>query len=117
MSTELTNVATANAAFVNRFLTTPTTWSFSASGNGSSEAVFSNDPLQLVANGTFGGGTVTLQSSIDGGTTWNTVSGISITSSGAAPQLIYASWGELFRAVLTGGTSPSLTVYLQEVGN
>lgn len=92
-------------------------WSFAASGNGASTISYVLRPMQLTANGTFGGGTVTLESSIDGGTTWNTVSGISITSSGVAPQLIYASWGELFRAVLTGGTSPSLTVYLQEVGN
>lgn len=91
------------------------TWDFTASGNGTGQAVNASNPLQFEARGTFGGGTVTLESSLDGGTSWFPVSGVSLTAAGRANQLIYASWGEVFRAVLTGATSPTVTAQLVEV--
>lgn len=91
-------------------------WSFAASGNGTAAVMRQLRPMELVAYGTWGSGTLTLQFSPDGGTTWITVSGVSLTANGYVGNII-ASQGDQVRAVLTGATSPSLTVILREVQN
>lgn len=90
------------------------TWTFAASGNGETSSNLHSRTLELVAFGTWGGGTLTLEYTVDGGTTWIALSGLSMTANGTTGDIRAAS-GTLFRPVLTGSTSPALTVILQEV--
>ncbi len=63
----------------------------------------------LYLAGTFGGGTVTLEASPDGGTTWVVVDGSAWTS--AVVANIEFRWTAL-RLTLTGATSPSITWWM-----
>ena len=91
-------------------------FSFTANGTslpfvllGGAEYLFApnNFDVALQAIGTFGSGTVALEASPDGGTTWYRVStltanGMNVVNTGLTDTL--------FRINLTGATSPSLTV-------
>lgn len=96
------------------------TWSFSADGNGTGVTVNHTQPLEVVAYGsTFGGGTVTAQFSPNGGTTWITLkdllgSNVSLTANDAKGP-IKLTPGDMFRPVLSGSSSPSITVELRTV--
>jgi len=89
-------------------------WTFAADGNGSAQVLTHTRIMQLDAQGTFGGGTITAQFSTDGGTTWRPVNGVSLTSNNSASVILYAVQGDQFRPVLTGSTAPSVTVVLRE---
>lgn len=91
------------------------TWSFSADGNGSWVAFQHTRELGFSGQGTWGGGTVTLQYSNDGGTTAITVADVSLAANGTHAGTIRASYGTLFRPVLAGATSPNLKITLGEV--
>ena len=69
-----------------------------------------NGPVQLSANGDdFGGGTVLLATSPDGGTTWFWT-GLTLTSNGSTFGSVVA---DTWRLVLEGSTSPSnVTAFL-----
>jgi hypothetical protein len=97
-------------------MTVGISWDFTASGNGTGQDIFPDKPLQFEARGTFGSGTITLESSLNNGTTWIAIPGISLTATGRPNKLIYAAWGERFRAVLTGATNPVITAQLVQVG-
>lgn len=63
----------------------------------------------LFAQGSFGGGTLTVEFTLDGGTTWTAVSGVSLTAAGndaidVGPVIL--------RVKLAGATNPSITVRL-----
>ena len=74
--------------------------------NGSSGS--QNVPLQgdylFFASGTWGGGTLTLQASPDGGTTWYTVA----TLSANGRSKVFLGTGEIVRVTLSGATTPTL---------
>jgi hypothetical protein len=100
----------------------PAVWSFSANATTPIFTVPSNEQslvtdMLVVASGTWGSGTLTLQTSPDGGATWfNAAAGI--TANGViafgsplvVPQATAALTQRLFRLVLSGATSPSLAV-------
>lgn len=98
---------------------TVASWTFSADGNGDGVIVTPKSEMQLVISGTIGSGTVTFQVSFDGGSTWLSVRDSSGTAISFTATGVYggfrASQGEMIRAVLTGSTSPTLTVELREV--
>lgn len=82
----------------------------------SMRCIFPNGRGQFSAWGTFGGGTVTLQFSPDGGTTWvnatdSNGNAISFTAGRAIP--IKCPHGELLQCVLSGATSPSINAKMQ----
>lgn len=87
-------------------------WTFSADGNGASQQLNHRNAFDIDAWGTWGSGTLTVQYSPDNGTTWITVSGVSLTANGSATM--GGVPGDLFRPVLAGATNPSLTVKLRE---
>ena len=89
-------------------------WKFTADGNGTGQQISQVFPLELEAVGTFGSGTVTLEQLGNDGATWYAISGVSISADGTAGVLRLAPQCT-FRAVLSGSTSPDLTVTLQEV--
>lgn len=68
--------------------------------------------LYVGANATWGGGTLTLTQSFDGGTTWLTVPNVSATA-GVANQVLgryTVIGGGQIRATLAGATTPSLDI-------
>lgn len=86
------------------------------SANGSTSS-FTSDALDneitvyLGSSATWGSGTLVLQASFNGGTTWINVPNASWTSGSASTQLAKVSaYGSLFRFTLSGATSPSLAV-------
>lgn len=98
-------------------MTNSALWTFSADGNGDWVRFSGHTkPLQLVATSTdWGGGTITLEASFDGGSTSYSVAGVSMTANGAIGEL-RLSVGESVRAVLSGATSPAeIKVKLVEV--
>lgn len=68
-----------------------------------------SETIIVVASGTFGSGTVTLQVSPDGGTTWVTT-GKTLTADGSVFQDFPA--GSRLRVALTGATGPDLDVWI-----
>jgi len=62
----------------------------------------------VFAYGTFGGGTLELQASPDGGTTWITIPGTTFTNNGIGNFQINLDC--LVRATLSGSTAPNLNV-------
>lgn len=88
------------------------TWTFAADGNGTAFVLTHRSPFEMVCYGTFGSGTVTAQFSPDGGTTWIDVAGVSVAANGKV--VLGGAPGDSFRPVLTGSSSPSLTVVLRE---
>ena len=65
--------------------------------------------FSLYADGTFGGGTVKLQASPDGGTTWFDVPSASLTVKGVVGGTVY---GQRLRLDLSGATAPTLSAWL-----
>lgn len=70
----------------------------------------------VFASGTFGGGSVTLQLSIDGGVTWFTATdetglAVSLVTAGA---FSFSVGSCKVRGVLAGATSPSIKISIQE---
>lgn len=63
--------------------------------------------VEIRAFGTFGGTTLTVQTSHDGGTTW-IESGVTFTAAGV--DYLYIVRGDQVRVTATGGTSISVTV-------
>lgn len=63
--------------------------------------------VEIRAYGTFGGTTLTVQTSHDGGTTW-VDSGVSITA--AAVDYLYIVRGDQVRVTATGGSGISVTI-------
>lgn len=62
------------------------------------------------AAATFGGGTLTLYTSFDGGTTWVAVTSGAWTSGTGLLAAALRGYGKYIRLTLAGATSPSLTV-------
>lgn len=89
-------------------------WNFAADGTGASVVFQGTNPFQIEASGTFGGGTVVVNSSLDGGTTFIPLDGASFTANGRTGAFL-ATRGEIFQAVLSGATGPDLNVYIYEV--
>lgn len=79
--------------------------SAAAAGTGSSVQARLLTPWSYFVHGTFSGATVTIELSYDN-TNWFDA-GISVTAAGMGTVERYAPYA---RAVITGGTSPSLTV-------
>jgi hypothetical protein len=80
-----------------------------ADGNGVSFAT-NERPMTIIGQGTWGGGTGTLQVSADGGTTWVPMSPtVALTANGAVQATLPR--GLFFRIALTGSTNPSLKFY------
>jgi hypothetical protein len=65
---------------------------------------------EIRATGTWGGTTITVQTSSDGGTTWIDT-GVSLTANGTDYAYIVA--GDLVRVTATGGTGISLTIRIR----
>ena len=82
-----------------------------ASDNASSAAYRkgTDEPVVLVAEGTWGGGTLTLQITPDGGTTWVTT-GKTLTANGTVTFDCPA--GLQFRATLAGATGGSIDAWI-----
>lgn len=83
----------------------------SVDGN-SSEVAWGGGLGTLVAEGTFGTGTVALQVSIDEGTTWITYTGSGMTSSEVEQFQIGPC---MLRANLAGATSPTIRVRIGRI--
>lgn len=66
--------------------------------------------VEIRATGTWGGTTITVQTSSDGGTTWIDA-GVSLTANGS--DYAYVVAGDLVRVTATGGTGISLTVLIR----
>jgi hypothetical protein len=108
MSTELTNAATQNALMANKFIpyTDQISATFTADANSSILAWIGGNGY-FTAQGAFGGGTVTLQFSTDGGTTWSAVGSqttLAAHGGGSFENLPKCS----LRVNLAGSTTPSI---------
>jgi hypothetical protein len=88
-------------------------WTFSANGNGAWHVLNRGAPISADVFGTFGSGTVTFEYTPDNETTAIAVTGVSITANGTTGALGYVP-GNKIRPVLTGSTSPTLTINLSE---
>lgn len=89
---------------------TPTQLFTNQAANGASSAITSaGEYMTLVVAGTFGGGTVTIQCSPNGGTTWVDTEA---TFTAAGVKNIIGGEGLQFRLNLTGATSPSLNAWV-----
>jgi hypothetical protein len=99
----------------------PVTFAFTANATSATIMVPSYDQslvtdVAVAASGTFGSGTLTLQTSPDGGTTWFAV-GTAVTAAGyitvgtplLVPMQLTANTHRMFRLVLTGATSPAIS--------
>lgn len=75
---------------------------------GSTTTVNGDKQVPWTAQGTWGGGTLALQASPDGGTNWFQVD----TATANIKKLTKPVTDQLFRFVLTGATAPSLTVWV-----
>lgn len=80
--------------------------------NTSTVAFEASGQTGICAAGTFGGGTMVLEVSPDGGTTWIPLAGASYTA--AFTTVITMASGARLRAVLTGATTPSISVWRSE---
>lgn len=91
-------------------MTLPTQF-FSARATNGSSATFQSlgDYITLVVSGTFGGATLTVEVSADGGTTWVT-SGVTATAAGAFNFII--GQGLLARLTLSGVTTTSVNAHV-----
>jgi hypothetical protein len=67
--------------------------------------------MAFAAQGTFGGGTATLEVSPDGGTTWFLLAA-GLTANGLQHVLAANNVEQLARVKLTGSTSPTLTMFV-----
>lgn len=70
--------------------------------------------MELFVTGTFGGGSVQLQQSPDGGTNWFNV-GTAMTTAGRQVVTVFSQ--VQLRLALTGATSPSLNAWISNSGN
>ena len=99
----------------------PVTFSFTANATSATIMVPSyreheTSDIAIAASGTFGSGTLTLQTSPDGGTTWFAI-GTAVTAAGyitvgaplTNPLATTANTHSMYRLVLTGATSPAIT--------
>jgi hypothetical protein len=91
------------------------TFPVAATGSTDSKTYEINAPkvprlVEIRATGTWGGTTITVQSSSDGGTTWIDT-GVSLTANGTDYAYIVA--GDLVRVTATGGSGISLTVRIR----
>jgi hypothetical protein len=82
------------------------TWTFSADATGEAKEWAGIDNGTIHVYGTFGSGTISLEGSTDGGTTWTAYS----TTYTAATITTFEAGNILIRAKLAGATNPSLTV-------
>lgn len=81
------------------------------SNNSVSPSGIPNPDFAWAAYGTWGSGTMTLQESPDGGTTWYNASTTAVATANAHKVESGATIvGTLYRFTLTGATSPALTV-------
>lgn len=99
----------AAPAFAN--LTFPVT----ATGATAGQVISASSPkvltlVSVTAYGTWGGTTITVQKSTDGGTTWIDT-GISLTANGE--DFTYVRAGDMVRVTATGGTGINLTVLIR----
>lgn len=89
-------------------------------GSGTGQAAtFERPDTELNIWGTMGGGTITLESSPDGGTTWLSIpdengDAFSATVAGIYPNLL-VPYGDNIRATLSGATSPNIYVTIKAV--
>jgi len=90
---------------------------YNLTSDGSTSALQSKGNLNVAAYGTFGGGTLSIQASYDGGSTWFTLKDAngadgSFTSAGALNVRI----GEAnLRFTLSGATSPNLNISITDI--
>lgn len=91
------------------------TWNLTSNTSGEWAVCNHSLPLTFHAQGAFGGGTVTAEYSLDGGTTAIPISGVSLSSNGNSGGPYRAAQGTMVRPVLAGASSPSVTVTLLEV--
>lgn len=98
-----------SAAFAN------VTFSVSATGSATAQTIYEGVQkiprlVEVRASGTWGGTTLTVQTSSDGGTTWIDA-GVSLTANGA--DFAYIVPGDLVRVTATGGSGISLSVRIR----
>lgn len=72
-------------------------------------ALNSGNQLSAFIGGTFGGGTLKLQASPDGGTNWVDIQNGSFTAP-TTFNLVNRAWG--LQAVLSGATNPNINIWL-----
>jgi len=84
---------------------------FAASGNGR-EWTYNGSKGRIQARGGFGGGTLTLETSQDGGTTWVVDGTFSLTAAGVENINSDVPRGSKWRFVLTGATTPTLSIFV-----
>lgn len=95
---------------MSRLFNTPTRLFNAQAANANSQAFPSaGDYITLIASGTFGGGTITVQVSPDNGTTWISTSA-TLTAAGVTNFI--GGEGLLFRLALTGATNPSISAWV-----
>ena len=85
-----------------------------SNGNGQTvKTEFDKPQCEFHAWGVFGGGTVQLQQTQDGGQTWWDVEGASLTASGT--KEVEVAWGDVLRATLTGATNPNVSANIRSL--
>jgi hypothetical protein len=95
-------------------------WTFAADGSGTYTATDrANGPMEMAVYGTWGGGTITVQWSPNGGDTSVALNNsvgtpVSLTADGAISPINMVQ-GDMIRPVLTGATAPTLTVKLRSI--
>lgn len=99
----------AAPAFANLTFTRTTT------GSTAGQIISASSPkvltlVSVTAYGTWGGTTITVQKSTDGGTTWIDT-GISLTANGE--DFTYVRAGDQVRVTATGGTGINLTILIR----
>lgn len=78
--------------------------------DGQTETVWVDGPVSVIASGTWGGGTLTVQMLGRDGN-WITLNDdVAMTSDATGQRLYDIDAGHVFRASLSGSTSPDLTV-------
>ena len=65
-------------------------------------------------SGTFGGGTATVQKSTDGGTTWKDMDTTNLSFTETTFKTFRANDGDKLRVNLSGSTTPTLEVFINE---
>ena len=75
-------------------------WQLASNTTGSSFIGTQTAPMQFVVSGTFDGGSVALESSVDD-TNWNTIGAVTVV--GVLDGRIFGSQGEKFRVTTSGG--------------
>lgn len=91
-----------------------TQWALNAAGNGAlrtlqNGAGSGNVHRQIIVSGAFGGTTLTFEVTVDNGTTWVPLTGVSITAPGVTSINLKVPG---IRPVLTGGAGIDITVSL-----